>query len=419
MMQVYDVAIIGAGPAGLAAAIQLRENNLTVVVLDEFPKVGGRLLGQLYEEPDGGWWNGIQESKALEDRARQLDTEIHLGYSVHHIEKLEGQFVVHTKRQNFTAKNIIIATGSAESPVTIPGWTLPGVMSVGAAQVMTNVHRVKVGEKGIIVGINVLSAAIAHELHLAGINLHSMALPAKNVVNESHANPQLVMERLSRIAHLAPSKLLKFGSRFAKYKSAQSLALRYYPKDGIKMWGMPIHLRKAVTKINGTDKVESVTMVNVTVNGEIVPNTEEEVPVDFVCIAGGLYPLAELAAVVGVPFKYVEELGGHVPIHNEKMETPLEGIYVAGNITGIESAKVARAQGVVAGLSIVRKETDQPETIEEKLQEAIDDVKATREAAAIQFHPHIPEGRAKVSASFEEVMKEQREKAEKAKEKIS
>src|SRR5690625_2393437 len=211
-----------------------------------------------------------------------------------------------------------------------------------------------------------------------------MALPVANAVSEDEANPRLVMERLVRIAHLAPSAFIKFGSKFAKFKFVQNIALQFYPKGGIKMWDMPIHLRKAIKEINGTDKVESVTMVDVTVDGDIIRGTEETIPVDFVCIAGGLYPLAELASVVGCPFQYSEELGGHIPIHNEAMETPVEGIYVAGNITGIESAKVAREQGTVAGLSIVQKKTNQP-NINEKLQAAMNNVNATRDAATIQF----------------------------------
>ena len=60
------------------------------------------------------------------------------------------------------------------------------------------------------------------------------------------------------------------------------------------MWGMPIHIRKAIVKINGTEKVESVTMVDITADGDIVKGSEKIIDVDFVCIAGGLYPLAEL-----------------------------------------------------------------------------------------------------------------------------
>ena len=90
------------------------------------------------------------------------------------------------------------------------------------------------------------------------------------------------------------------------------------------MWGMPIHIRKAIVQINGTEKVESVTMCDITPEGKLIQGSEKTIDVDFVCIAGGLYPLTELAAVIGCPFQYIEELGGHVPIHNEQLETPLK-----------------------------------------------------------------------------------------------
>ncbi|MDS9472525.1 NAD(P)/FAD-dependent oxidoreductase [Sporosarcina pasteurii] len=390
----FDVVIIGAGPAGLSAAIACRESNLDVLVIDEFTQPGGRLLGQLHQEPTGEWWNGIKETQILLDKANALNTNIKCGISCHHIEKIDEGYIVHTNDGLLKTKKLLIASGAAETAVPIPGWTLPGVMSIGAAQVMTNVHRVEVGKKGIVVGVNVLSAAIARELQIAGIDLHSMALPVSNPVTKDHAHPGKVMDGLVRIAHLAPSAFLRFGSKFAQNAKVRELAVKFYPKGGVKMWGMPIHIRKAISQINGTDKVESVTMVDVTPEGKIIPGTEEIIKVDFVCIAGGLYPLSELASVVGCPFRYIEELGGHVPVHNEQMETPLDGLYVAGNITGIESAKVARAQGTVAGYAIAEQQ--------DKVEKAKEEVKAIREAASIQFHPQIKAGRAKIHRAFQE-----------------
>ena len=390
----YDVIIVGAGPAGLSAAISSREHGLRALVLDEFPKIGGRLLGQLHQEPNGEWWNGIKETEILKERAFELETEIRCGVSVYHIEKPDDHYLIHTNKGVFTAGNVLIATGAAETAAPIPGWTLPGVMSIGAAQVMTNVHRVRVGEKGIVVGVNVLAAAIAREMQLAGIELHSMALPAKNTVTKEQGHPRHVMEELARISHLAPSAFLRFGGKFAKGASlVRNLAVNFYPKSGVKMWGMPIHIRKAITSINGDEKVESVTMCKVKPNGDIIKGTEETIKVDFVCIAGGLYPLAELAAVAGCPTKYVEELGGHVPIHNEQMETPLDGLFVAGNITGIESAKVARDQGTVAGLSIAKRMAKKESPVKRQLKKAMKNVKKTRAEASIQFHPGIEDGR--------------------------
>lgn len=398
----YDVLIVGAGPSGLAAGIASRENGLNVKVIDEFPEAGGRLLGQLHEEPSGEWWNGIKETKALLDQAEALDVDISCQISVYHIEKLDDSFITHTNEGEIASKTVLIATGAAETAAPIPGWALPGVMSIGAAQVMTNVHRVRVGNKGIVVGVNVLSAAITRELQLAGVDVHSMALPAMNIVNQDEAHPDKVMEKLVRIAHLAPSLFIRFGSNFAKIGLIRKLVVKFFPKKGIKMWDMPIHLRKAVLEINGTDKVESVTMGTVSSKGKLIKGSEVDVPVDFVCIAGGLYPLAELAAVVGCPFRYIDELGGHVPVHNEQMETPISGVYVSGNITGIESAKVARAQGTVAGLSISAALVKKNKKIKKQLNKAMKEVEKTRKDASIQFHPKIDEGRDKIHQAFKE-----------------
>src|SRR5699024_12762489 len=93
-------------------------------------------------------------------------------------------------------------------------------------------------------------------------------------------------------AYLDPYLLRQFSCNFAKNYMIRNLAIKFFTKSGLKMWGIPIHLRKAIVRINGTDAVESVTMVDVTSDGEVIPGTKKDIAVDFVCIAGGLYPLA-------------------------------------------------------------------------------------------------------------------------------
>src|SRR5699024_11076441 len=147
--------------------------------------------------------------------------------------------------------------------------------------------------------VNVLSVAIARELQLAGVALHSLSLPGKNAVTRSHGDPKTIMADLARIGHLAPSSFLRFGSRLAKKRWIRNLAVTFYPGGGIKMWGLPIHIRKAVTAIHGKDHVEAVTLCDLDPLGNTISGRETTVEVDFVCIAGGLYPLAELAAAAG------------------------------------------------------------------------------------------------------------------------
>ncbi|UFJ39564.1 FAD-dependent oxidoreductase [Brevibacillus humidisoli] len=394
-----DVLIVGAGPAGLSAAITCAEHGLGVIAVDEYVKPGGRLLGQLHQEPDGHWWNGITEAERLLDQAAHLGVSIVCGVSVYHVERIGEEWLVSTSEGAVRAAALLLATGATETGAPIPGWTLPGVMSIGAAQVMTNVQRVRVGHRGVVIGLNILSMAITRELQVAGIDVNRVVLPVASPINHKASHPQLVLESLLQAAHLAPSPFIRWGSRCLTTDWLKRLAVRCYPRRGVSMWGIPVQLRTAAAEIVGQEKVEAVRLIDVSPDGLPLPGSEREVACDFVCIAGGLSPLAELAAVAGCPFAYVPELGGHVPLHNERMQTPLKGLYVAGNITGIESAKVAMAQGTVAGLSIADERGRLGEPA--KLQQAVQHVTEVRRQAIIQFHPAIEQGRSTVVQLFE------------------
>ncbi|WP_324659324.1 NAD(P)/FAD-dependent oxidoreductase [Bacillus cereus] len=392
-----DVIIIGAGPAGLSASISCARFGLKVLVIDEFIKPGGRLLGQLHQEPTGEWWNGIEESKRLHEEAESLSVHIRCGVSVYNLDRDENNWFVHTNIGTLEAPFVLLATGAAEYSIPLPGWTLPGVMSIGAAQVMTNVHRVQVGKKGIIIGANILSFAILSELQLAGITVDHIVLPEKSELSQKAGEPEEVLNSLLNAAHLAPSAFLRIGSHFMKFDWIRKAGLTFYPNNGMKINGTPLHLRKAALEIIGTDQVEGVRIANIDSKGNVINGTEKIYEADFVCIAGGLYPLAELAAVAGCPFHYISELGGHVPLHSEAMETPLPGLFVAGNITGIESGKIAMAQGTVAGLSIAKYASKKPDIVDQQLSHAIQNVHFVRQKATIQFHPMLDIGRRKMN----------------------
>src|SRR5699024_5189028 len=357
-------------------------------------EAGGRLLGQLYQEPNGNWWNGIKESKKLYEEAINLGVDIHLNESVYDIEKIEDNWFVYTDLDNYVSKNIVVATGASETPFSIPGWTLPGVMSVGAAQVMTNVHRVKPGNNGVITGVDVLSSAIAMELQMADVNVKNIALPKKSITAAQTSTPLHIMDSLLHVSHMAPSKFIQYGSKLMKNNFLKRMGIRFFPKNGVTMWDIPIMLRKAVIEIYGEEVVEGVKLATVTKEGEIISGTEENITADFVCIAGGLSPLAELIALTGIPFYHIPELGGRVPLHSDEMRTNLEGLYVAGNITGVEGAKVAIAQGEVTGYSILNQLHSNK--FASDLHKSKEKVKIKRENAYIQFHPKIEKGKKEI-----------------------
>src|SRR5690625_3391159 len=110
--------------------------------------------------------------------------------------------------------------------------------------------------------------------------------------------------------------------------------------------------------------------------------------------------MGRIEANAGCPFYHIEELGGHVPLHNEQMETTIEGLYVAGNITGIEGAKVAISQGKVAGYSILNKTSKGQ--YENELTSSVMEIEQTRNDAFIQFHPNVKEGKEKLQTYWEQ-----------------
>ena len=83
--------------------------------------------------------------------------------------------------------------------------------------------------------------------------------------------------------------------------------------------------------------------------------TEEEWDVDVICLAVGFSPMVELAGMLGCRFEYVPELGGYIPVHDRNMETDVSGIYIAGDMAGVEDASIAMEEGKLAGVAVAEK----------------------------------------------------------------
>ncbi|WP_431801373.1 NAD(P)/FAD-dependent oxidoreductase [Halobacillus andaensis] len=228
-----SLLVIGAGPAGLSAAIAAAEEGLDVKVIDEFPKAGGRLLGQLHQEPSGEWWNGIEIGQQLHRQALQSGVEVQCEVSVYDISQSNVGWRVYTNKGEITSRKLLLATGATEKPIPIPGWTLPGVMSIGAAQVMGNVHRVKPGDSCVIIGANVLSLAIANELRLCGVKVKEIILPEFTSMSEDAGIPEKVLSSLMNLTHLAPTPLLRQLGKLGKLVHPK-IAARFFPKKGYK-----------------------------------------------------------------------------------------------------------------------------------------------------------------------------------------
>lgn len=388
-----DVHIVGAGPAGLSAAIVCASRRLNVVVADEFVRPGGRLSGQLHEHPRGVWHKGGEEAARLTERALSAGVRIESGVSVADIRRTGEEWTLLTDRGEWRSPCVLLATGAAETSFALPGWTLPGVMTVGAAQVMTQVHRVRIGRRGAIVGVNALSMAILRELRLAGIELASVLLPPRNATTGAAWEPREALRMLGGLSVFAPAAWMRLGGKALRFPALRRLAAYGYPPAGLSLWGVPLQLRSCALEIVGRGQVEGIRIAGLSPDGSIVPGSEQWLEADFVCLSGGLHPLAELAAVAGCPFVHSRALGGHVPVHDERMRTPLAGLYVAGSITGIEGAKVAAAQGRAAGLSIANDRAG-VSSDDADLLRAMEEVREARRAAPLHFQQGIEQARA-------------------------
>jgi sarcosine oxidase, subunit alpha len=393
-----DVCVIGAGPAGLAASSILARYGRRVVVVDESPEPGGRLLGQLHRVGrrndafhQDGWWHGCRIAAMLAEEAQAAGAAFLQGASVWGIYPGWRVCVSGDEPRIIDAERVVIATGASEVPLPIPGWTLPGVMTIGAAQVLATQHRVRPGRNGIVVGINPLSLAIAHELRLAGSNVAAIVNVPPGALTPPGQEPAAVIADLARASHLAASRLLRLGGRLGTHPWAAGIAARVQPPAGLRVWGIPLNPRRAVTTILGSCKVEGVILADLSPQGTI--GRDREISVDAVYLAAGLRPLSELATLAGCRMIAAPDLGGTVPLYGHTLETTAPGVSVAGNIAGIESATVAMAQGRLAAIAIV----DPPRIGDYQHQLA-----QARRDAPICFLPQTRRGREAVARAWEE-----------------
>jgi len=116
--------------------------------------------------------------------------------------------------------------------------------------------------------------------------------------------------------------------------------------------GVKILTNHTITKAMGDKFVEKVEIAKIDSNFNVVKGSEETIEVDLVCIAVGLRPLSELCWMAGMRFEYLSELGGFIPVHDENMQSNIKGIYVAGDVTGIEEASTAMEEGKLAGIAV-------------------------------------------------------------------
>ncbi|CAB1084067.1 Sarcosine oxidase alpha subunit (EC [Olavius algarvensis Delta 1 endosymbiont] len=409
-----DLVIVGAGPAGLAAAAEATRQNAKVVVVDEAPHAGGRLPSQIHREPRSSghgsesWSNGPATAERLTREAQNAGARILCGVSVWGI--FPGWYVGVAPTDasqplpdcpaGFDARAVLVATGAGQNPLILPGWTLPGVITAGAAQTMINVHRVMPGHQAVIIGIDPLCLAAAQLLAAVGSKVLGVFLPPANGFLAGPASPQTAIQALAGYSAYAPGILTSLAAWAGKYLN--TLAAFCYPQRGLKIEGIPLMLRQTALTVSGSQKAESVTIAALGSGGHIIDGSENQLAADVVIASAGLSPLTELAQVAGCPLHYFPEMGGWVPVHSERFETPRAGLFIAGSISGVEGAGVAENQGRIAGLAAADYlNLVDREDLEAEIERCQKDLLEARQAA-IPFYPQIEKGRARMNRFWRE-----------------
>ncbi len=299
-----DVAVVGGGPAGIAAAVSAAGAGRTVVLLDAAPQPGG----QIWRHRDRASLSAA--ARMWLDRLDRSGATILCGAQVVDAGPGTRLGVEHQGRAlTVDAEAVILATGAQELFLPFPGWTLPGVVGVGGAQALLKAGMEVRGKRVAVAGTGPLLLPVAAALARAGADLRMVAEQA----------PPDAVRRFALSLWRTPARL----AQAAAYRSA-FLSVRY-------RWGTWV---RAVVELNGELIVTYTT-------GR---STWAE-PVDLLCAASGLVPSTELARLIGC-----EVLDGRVVV-DDFQQTSLPSIYAAGEPTGNTGMEAAVVEGTIAGLA--------------------------------------------------------------------
>ncbi|MGW2046009.1 FAD-dependent oxidoreductase [Streptomyces sp. NPDC001858] len=339
------LAVIGAGPAGLAAALAAAARGVRVVLIDSAAEAGG----QFYRQPAAGLgarrpqalhhqWRTWERLRAGLDDHLAADRVTHL--RDHHVWCVEREsdgsaasgFTVHAllgplqeESVAVRADGVLLATGGYEKVLPFPGWTLPGVVTAGGAQALLKGGLALPGRTAVVAGTGPLLLPVATGLATAG---------AKVVALVESADPRNFVRRTTAWA-AAPVKLAEgavFGAQLLRH-------------------GVSVMVRHAVLEAHGNGRLESVGVVALDAAGRPVPGNERRLPCDTLAVGHGLLPHTDLAEGLGCRLD-----GPDVRVDDEQ-RTDVPGVWAAGETTGIGGAALSLAEGHIAGRSAAARLT--------------------------------------------------------------
>jgi D-hydroxyproline dehydrogenase subunit alpha len=333
MPSIVDVAIIGAGPAGLAAAEVLAGKGLAVRLLDEGPRAGGQLLRRPTAGPvrtgpliiDGLRRRGFRLLACLAAKGITIDQ----GAQVLGIFP-DNRLLVHTvdgRVVEMAARRILCATGARERFIPFPGWTLPGVIATGAAQILLKTSGMLPAEAILVGGTGPLPLLLAGQLAAHGGRVKAVLDPSG-------------WEAKYQVLRMLP-------------RHADKLAAAAWLMASLARYRVPMHANRWIVGATGRDRVQAVTVARADRHGSILPDASERYSTDCLAVGFGFVPNIELLLHAGCEAVHLTDRGGWVIRTDERLETSVANVFAAGEVTGIAGGAKSLIEGRLGGLSIL------------------------------------------------------------------
>jgi NADPH-dependent 2,4-dienoyl-CoA reductase/sulfur reductase-like enzyme len=304
-----EVVVVGAGPAGVAAACRAAESGARTVVLDEGLAPGG----QIYRHRAGS--EPPPPARMWIDRLARSGAPVHHGASVFDARRDGELFRLDAETASgsctIRARRVILATGARELFLPFPGWTLPGVMGAGGAQALWKSGASLSGRTALVGGSGPLLLPVAASLAKAG------------------AKVKLVAEQAG----------LRAVARFAAGLAGSSSKMFEAARHRAAFRATPYRTGTWIAEAKGTGQVEAVVLTN--------GRRSREIECDLAALAYGLVPNTELARLLGCEMR-----GGAVAV-NLDQRSSVPGVFCAGEPCGVAGVDVAIAEGQIAGLASV------------------------------------------------------------------
>jgi len=311
-----DLFILGGGPAGLCAAIEASEAGVKdIIVIDRNPELGGQLVKQTHmffgSEKQYASTRGFDIAKILIDKLEK-DENVKLWTDSTALSIYEDGVITAEHEGKYVKvkpKATVVATGASEKTLAFKNNDLPGIFGAGAVQTLMNQYGVKPGDDVVMLGAGNIGLIVTYQMLQAGVNVKAIIEGAPTI-----------------------GGYLVHASK-------------------VRRMGVPILTSHSVKEAHGTNNLEAVTIWQLNEKWEGIPGTEQKIDADVLCISVGLSPLGELLFQAGCEMSYIPSLSGFVPKRDDNLATTVPGIFVAGDVSGVEEASSAMVGGRLAGLS--------------------------------------------------------------------